>query len=78
MIGESKYCARAGYPEEAFKYEFQGTSRKRGSFFGSMSSVGVRFFESRSILVFIGILMFIRKIPVLWHGKQTFQCQSLN
>ena len=26
MIGESKYCARAGYPEEAYKYEFQGTS----------------------------------------------------
>jgi hypothetical protein len=24
MIGENKYCARAGYPEEAFKYEFQG------------------------------------------------------
>lgn len=24
MIKESKYCARAGYPEEAFKYEFQG------------------------------------------------------
>jgi hypothetical protein len=51
---------------------------KRCSFVGSMSSVGVRFFESRSILVFISILMFIRKIPVLWHGKQTFQCQSLN
>ena len=26
MIGEDKYCARAGYPEEAFHYEFQGTS----------------------------------------------------
>lgn len=26
MIGEAKYCARAGYPEEAFKYEFQGIS----------------------------------------------------
>ena len=26
MIGDTKYCARAGYPEEAFKYEFQGTS----------------------------------------------------
>ena len=25
MIGEHKYCARAGYPEEAYKYEFQGT-----------------------------------------------------
>jgi hypothetical protein len=24
MIGENKYCARAGYPEEAFKYEFIG------------------------------------------------------
>ena len=24
MIGEHKYCARAGYPEEAYKYEFQG------------------------------------------------------
>ena len=24
MIGETKYCARAGYPEEAHKYEFQG------------------------------------------------------
>ena len=24
MIGENKYCARAGYPEEAHKYEFQG------------------------------------------------------
>ena len=24
MIGESKYCARAGYPEEAYKYEFIG------------------------------------------------------
>ena len=24
MIGENKYCARAGYPEEAYKYEFQG------------------------------------------------------
>lgn len=26
MIGENKYCARAGYPEEAYKYEFQGMS----------------------------------------------------
>ena len=26
MIEDDKYCARAGYPEEAFKYEFQGTS----------------------------------------------------
>ena len=26
MIKENKYCARAGYPEEAFKYEFQGIS----------------------------------------------------
>jgi hypothetical protein len=26
MIGEEKYCARAGYPEEAHQYEFQGTS----------------------------------------------------
>lgn len=26
MIGEDKYCARAGYPEEAFKYEFIGKS----------------------------------------------------
>ena len=24
MIKEDKYCARAGYPEEAYKYEFQG------------------------------------------------------
>ena len=24
MIGDDKYCARAGYPEEAYKYEFQG------------------------------------------------------
>ena len=24
MIGDNKYCARAGYPEEAHKYEFQG------------------------------------------------------
>ena len=24
MIGDSKYCARAGYPEEAHQYEFQG------------------------------------------------------
>jgi hypothetical protein len=24
MIGDTKYCARAGYPEEAHKYEFQG------------------------------------------------------
>jgi hypothetical protein len=24
MIGEDKYCARAGYPEEAHQYEFQG------------------------------------------------------
>ena len=24
MIKDEKYCARAGYPEEAFKYEFQG------------------------------------------------------
>ena len=24
LIGENKYCARAGYPEEAFKYEFIG------------------------------------------------------
>jgi hypothetical protein len=22
MIGSSKYCARAGYAEEAYKYEF--------------------------------------------------------
>ena len=26
MIGESKYCARAGYPEEAHQYEFSGMS----------------------------------------------------
>ena len=26
MIGETKYSARAGYPEEAFKYECQGVS----------------------------------------------------
>ena len=26
MIGENKYCARAGYPEEAYKYEFVGMS----------------------------------------------------
>ena len=26
MIGEDKYCARAGYPEEAFQYEFQGVA----------------------------------------------------
>lgn len=26
MIGEKTYCARAGYPEEAYKYEFVGTS----------------------------------------------------
>lgn len=26
MIGDNKYCARAGYPEEAYKYEFQGVS----------------------------------------------------
>ena len=26
MIGETKYSARAGYPEEAFKYECQGSS----------------------------------------------------
>ena len=26
MIGENKYRARAGYPEEAYKYEFQGES----------------------------------------------------
>ena len=26
MIGEEKYCARAGYPEEAHQYEFQGVS----------------------------------------------------
>lgn len=28
MIGEEKYCARAGYPEEAYKYEFQGVEYK--------------------------------------------------
>ena len=26
MIGDNKYCARAGYPEEAHQYEFQGVS----------------------------------------------------
>jgi hypothetical protein len=26
MIGDSKYSARAGYPEEAYKYEFVGTT----------------------------------------------------
>lgn len=26
MIGDSKYCARAGYPEEAYQYEFQGVT----------------------------------------------------
>ena len=26
MIGNNKYCARAGYPEEAYKYEFIGRS----------------------------------------------------
>ena len=26
MIGDKTYCARAGYPEEAYKYEFVGTS----------------------------------------------------
>ena len=28
MIGDKKYCARAGYPEEAYKYEFQGVEYK--------------------------------------------------
>lgn len=28
MIGEHKYCARAGYAEEAYKYEFQGVEYK--------------------------------------------------
>ena len=28
MIGDKKYCARAGYAEEAYKYEFQGTAYK--------------------------------------------------
>ena len=28
MIGDKKYCARAGYAEEAYKYEFQGTEYK--------------------------------------------------
>ena len=28
MIGSKKYCARAGYAEEAYKYEFQGTAYK--------------------------------------------------
>ena len=28
MIGDNKYCARAGYPEEAYKYEFQGSEYK--------------------------------------------------
>ena len=26
MIQDNKYCARAGYPEEAYKYEFQGVT----------------------------------------------------
>ena len=26
MVKEDKYCARAGYPEEAYKYEFQGVA----------------------------------------------------
>lgn len=43
---------------------------------GSMSSVGVRFFESHSIVAFEDILMFYRKVAVLLHGKQTFKCQS--
>lgn len=28
MIGEEKYCARAGYSEEAYKYKFQGVEYK--------------------------------------------------
>lgn len=28
MIGDNKYCARAGYAEEAYKYEFQGVEYK--------------------------------------------------
>ena len=28
MIGSKKYCARAGYAEEAYKYEFQGVEYK--------------------------------------------------
>lgn len=28
MIGNKKYCARAGYAEEAYKYEFQGVEYK--------------------------------------------------
>ena len=28
MIRDNKYCARAGYPEESYKYEFQGVSYK--------------------------------------------------
>lgn len=28
MIGNDKYCARAGYAEEAYKYEFQGVEYK--------------------------------------------------
>ena len=28
MINDNKYCARAGYPEEAHKYEFIGEEYK--------------------------------------------------
>ena len=28
MIGDNRYCAKAGYAEEAYKYEFQGTEYK--------------------------------------------------
>ena len=45
---------------------------------GSMSIVGVRFFESRSFFAFEVILMFCSNSSVLLHGKQTFKCQSIN
>ena len=46
--------------------------------YGSMSIVGVRFFESRSFFAFEVILMFCSNSSVLLHGKQTFKCQSIN
>lgn len=46
--------------------------------FGSLSSVGVGFFESRSFIAFKGIFMLGLLKAVFGHNKQTSKCQSLD
>ena len=78
QLGRALRSGRRGRRFKSCRIDYKKQIPQGICFFGSMSSVGVRFFESRSFIAFEGIMMFGRKFFVLWHSKQTFKCQSVN